>query len=606
MRIAIAALGFVVLLASGWVALGLMSNRDEREFAVHYSWIVKWALSLARESQGVPEGTVFTSPRVEVAGHSNRWLVSGRMTWRDVYGVTVDAPYTAVIENVCKAYADPNCWRLEVFATGDAAVDLAEASLGAEPGDPATTEAPSDAPQLATDEDPTGSAPQADPVLSLLEGSGPDASEGAVPEAPALPLASGAPLPERKPAAPNRLNDEDTRFALSEPGEEVDDLDIVAALREPESVPMMEPEISGAIADSGAVAADAESQDAAGQSRELASEDEPVGEEDTALATMESGDALPEPDDATALPELESTAPEAEAAAGGLEIFDGSADAEYALAEPATEPTAALPPTRPQPETTPAASPSAGQAWATAPGAFTDLPPGPDPALVVLIQDRLARAGYDPGPIDGRFGSRTQGALMAFQRDSALPITGQPSRAVLAALEERLASQMAAPQPQVTALPIPRAAEPKPQPAPVAPPSPTPNVVPPASVQAPTSSTPARAPGQPLNLVLPGESQSPTIAADESLIFLIQHRLRAAGYAPGSFDGRMSEATVDAIRAYQADRGLPVTGAPTRALLDRLEAEILQNRQTEKPAPTPLGFNSCLPSAGLDCTISPA
>jgi peptidoglycan hydrolase-like protein with peptidoglycan-binding domain len=95
----------------------------------------------------------------------------------------------------------------------------------------------------------------------------------------------------------------------------------------------------------------------------------------------------------------------------------------------------------------------------------------------------------------------------------------------------------------------------------------------------------------------PQPEPQPAIRADESLIFLIQHRLREAGYFPGRFDGRMSEGTATAIRAYQAEHGLPVNGVPSRALLDRLEGEVLRNRNAEDFGPTPLGAIDCLPGA---------
>lgn len=50
------------------------------------------------------------------------------------------------------------------------------------------------------------------------------------------------------------------------------------------------------------------------------------------------------------------------------------------------------------------------------------------------LQRALDRAGYDPGPIDGRMGPGTRDALRDFQRDNALPVTGRPTAQVRAAL----------------------------------------------------------------------------------------------------------------------------------------------------------------------------
>jgi len=50
----------------------------------------------------------------------------------------------------------------------------------------------------------------------------------------------------------------------------------------------------------------------------------------------------------------------------------------------------------------------------------------------------------------------------------------------------------------------------------------------------------------------------------------IQRRLTAAGFDTDGADGVIGDKTTAAIRAYEAANGLPVTGAASRALLDRL------------------------------------
>jgi hypothetical protein len=42
-----------------------------------------------------------------------------------------------------------------------------------------------------------------------------------------------------------------------------------------------------------------------------------------------------------------------------------------------------------------------------------------------MLQLRLREAGYDPGPIDGKFGQQTKAALCQFQRQQGLRITGE-------------------------------------------------------------------------------------------------------------------------------------------------------------------------------------
>ncbi|TPW32282.1 lytic murein transglycosylase [Martelella alba] len=47
------------------------------------------------------------------------------------------------------------------------------------------------------------------------------------------------------------------------------------------------------------------------------------------------------------------------------------------------------------------------------------------------LQRRLNQAGYDAGSADGVFGDRTRAAIAAYQKDNGLPVTGEPSKALL-------------------------------------------------------------------------------------------------------------------------------------------------------------------------------
>jgi peptidoglycan hydrolase-like protein with peptidoglycan-binding domain len=49
-------------------------------------------------------------------------------------------------------------------------------------------------------------------------------------------------------------------------------------------------------------------------------------------------------------------------------------------------------------------------------------------------QERLAAAGFDPGPVDGVVGARTRAALRAFQEARGLDPTGEPDGSTLAEL----------------------------------------------------------------------------------------------------------------------------------------------------------------------------
>ncbi len=606
MRVVLVAIGLVILLAVGWVLKGLMSDRDERDFAVHYSWIVKWALTLSRETQLAPAAATFDSPRIVVVGDPNRWLVSGNVSWRDALDRSMVEPYAAVVENICQAYADPKCWLLQGFAVGEAALDLAEAALGA-PGSRVAAAQPSTPSAAGAAAPTTMPAPAAepaapmqtapDPVLSLLDEKVPVDSAGAVPQAPPLPLARGTPVPEHKPVAPFQIGDEDSQFALAEAGLVLGDADSFAAIAEASLLLASEADTAVALADAGAVATDGDSAAALGEAAAISS---PT---DTAAALADVGEHSAGTESVAVLDALEPAGPASpspEASIGTL--------TDTGAAPPGDAQLAALPPPTPAPAPTPSPPAAEPPLLAPEPDAAETTPPTPlpqptapaqagaDAALVALLQDRLERAGYSPGPVDGRYGARTQAALQRFERDAGLPVTGQPTRLALAALDQLLALRAASgePAPQLAELPAARSQPAAPPPAPTLPEPTT------------TAATPARAPAQPTELLQPSPGAQTPTTTDESLIFLIQHRLRQAGFSPGRFDGRMSEGTANAIRAYQSKNGLAIDGAPSRVLLERLEADILGGSQGQPFAPTPLGSAACEPGLEPGCPAAGA
>lgn len=63
----------------------------------------------------------------------------------------------------------------------------------------------------------------------------------------------------------------------------------------------------------------------------------------------------------------------------------------------------------------------------------------------------------------------------------------------------------------------------------------------------------------------------------------IQEELRAHGYRPGPADGIPGQRTRAAIRAYERDAKLPVTGEPTKEILDHLK--FTQPKVKARPGP---------------------
>jgi peptidoglycan hydrolase-like protein with peptidoglycan-binding domain len=173
----------------------------------------------------------------------------------------------------------------------------------------------------------------------------------------------------------------------------------------------------------------------------------------------------------------------------------------------------------PPPQRTPA-GPAEGTKRATlvkpgAAGTEADLETPPDEAdieAVRSIQRELKRRGYGPLIADGIMRPPARAAVMAFEHEHRLPLTGEATRALLKHLVFG---------------------------------------IPPAAQTA----------GGP-------EVQSPHAAA---LIRDVQRLLASRGYRPGAIDGRLSAETVRAIRVFETDQGLAPTGRISAEIVTRLK-----------------------------------
>jgi peptidoglycan hydrolase-like protein with peptidoglycan-binding domain len=72
-----------------------------------------------------------------------------------------------------------------------------------------------------------------------------------------------------------------------------------------------------------------------------------------------------------------------------------------------------------------------------------EIPADFDPysGLISRVQERLRALGFDAGPINGDFGSKTQAALAQFQLSAGVPASGQLDDPTLAELGVERASQ---------------------------------------------------------------------------------------------------------------------------------------------------------------------
>jgi Putative peptidoglycan binding domain len=137
----------------------------------------------------------------------------------------------------------------------------------------------------------------------------------------------------------------------------------------------------------------------------------------------------------------------------------------------------------------------------------------PDADTVRAVQAELNRRGHGPVGTDGVMHPTVRAAIMAFEHEQRLPLTGEPTQELLKLL------LFGAPPP-------------------------------------------AGAAGSP-------EVRSPQAKA---LVSDVQRQLAARGYRPGAADGRLSAETVAAIRTFEADQGLVPKGRISVAVLERLES----------------------------------
>ncbi len=166
------------------------------------------------------------------------------------------------------------------------------------------------------------------------------------------------------------------------------------------------------------------------------------------------------------------------------------------------------------------------------------------PTQLSDLQWQLAIHGYDPGTSDGVVGPQTQQAIADYQRDANLPVDGQPSAALLSHLQytnppvrsARMLASLGG-----------------------------------GAAPAATQQRPAPAYGDD-NGTTGGDLASVPISPDLLFIYTtsVQQALQAKGYRPGIADGRLGPRTRAAIRRYQQDYGLPVTGEVSLALVNHL------------------------------------
>src|SRR5919197_3049527 len=130
--------------------------------------------------------------------------------------------------------------------------------------------------------------------------------------------------------------------------------------------------------------------------------------------------------------------------------------------------------------------------------------PGPYAELIKQVQESLHAHGFDAGPVNGQFGTKTQAALAQYQLAMTLPASGMPDDATLREL----------------------------------------------GVQRPSAGSGEEA------------SMEYWIAPvhDRAIVAAAQRALQAEGYDPGPTDGGLRTQTTEALKQAQQDRELEPTG----------------------------------------------
>lgn len=200
----------------------------------------------------------------------------------------------------------------------------------------------------------------------------------------------------------------------------------------------------------------------------------------------------------------------------------------------------------------PAAAPQSAAATSVQPSDAAPVATAENAALVVSVQNELARRGLYDGLADGVIGPRTEAAITVFQKSIGVEANGLVGPELLAALKADRSVTAAVPKSRPPEDLSPAAADPV------------------AAAIRNASKVVATAPASrnPTPPALPVALRG--TAADAALIMEIQRGLANIAYTDVSVDGVAGEQTRNAIRRFERHYRLPETGEPSEAVLKKL------------------------------------
>lgn len=93
---------------------------------------------------------------------------------------------------------------------------------------------------------------------------------------------------------------------------------------------------------------------------------------------------------------------------------------------------------------------------------------------------------------------------------------------------------------------------------------------------------------------IPGVRGQGTVELSKNDMRMVEEALKSKGYNPGSVDGVADDANRSAIRSFQQDSGIPITGAVDKRTADKLGVSISSRSSASNPA----GFKGSPTSEG--------
>jgi peptidoglycan hydrolase-like protein with peptidoglycan-binding domain len=135
-----------------------------------------------------------------------------------------------------------------------------------------------------------------------------------------------------------------------------------------------------------------------------------------------------------------------------------------------------------------------------------------DPDVILRVQKELLSRGYGPVVANGIIGPLSRAAVMAYEHDMGLPLTGEATEALLTSMRD--------------------------------------------------GASPSRAPHADARKIRSPEA--------EQVVRTVQHSLTSLGYEPGRIDGRIGDDTERAIRTFEAANAMQPTGRVSAELFSLL------------------------------------